>query len=125
MNLSTILLFMSLFMLVFSGCSQNSFVVKRLNKNFLPAVKKEVAYNKEVLLVGKACFKEAKTLQEANACNDKVRKLHSDIEVEDFKKWDEQEKQELLEIIDADERYMDCMLEAKDIKEVLACEEPE
>ena len=117
----------SVLVLLLQGCGSSTtggLLVNHLNKSYLPDVQKDARYDKKTFVLGRTCLSKAKTVEEANACNDKVRKRQPDIGIEDFKKWDEEEKRKVLGIITANEGFVDCLLAAKHIESALECKEP-
>ncbi|SFV61825.1 hypothetical protein MNB_SV-6-1029 [hydrothermal vent metagenome] len=119
----------SALILLLGGCASsntasNGLLIRHLNKSYLPDVQKDAQYDKKTFELGRSCLSRAKTVQEANTCNDKVRKRQPDIGIEDFKKWDEEERSKVLKIIDVNEKFVDCLIAAKHIEMALECKEP-
>ena len=114
------LLFFTTSSLLLTGCaSKEGLVMHHLNTKYLPAVQKDAAQDKKVLEFGRACLTQAKTVDEANECNAKVRQMQPDIDIDDFSKWDEKEKRGVLTIIDEALEETNCILNAKNIEEAL------
>ena len=107
-----------LFML--AGCSaKGGLVINHLNEKYLPAVKKDAAQDKKTLEFGRQCLSQARTVDEANRCNTRVRQMDPQIDIDDFSQWDETERARVLGIIDENLAEINCILNAKDIEEAL------
>jgi len=113
-----------LFLIV--GCAQKNegFILKHITKKYLPEFKQEAKKKKDVLLKGQQCLHQAKTLQEANSCNNMMIHLDPDFEIEPFSKWTPKELQEVDTIAEEYIGFFDCILEAKTITDTTKCEEP-
>ncbi len=103
-----------------TGCgSSGGLVINHLNTEYLPAVQKDAMQDKKTLEFGRECLGSAKTVQEANLCNAKVRQMDPQIDIDDFIRWNEAERARVLGIIDENLAATDCILNAKDIEEAL------
>lgn len=106
--------------LLLAGCgSGGGLVINHLNKEYLPAVQKDAAQDKKTLEFGRKCLENAKTVQEANLCNVKVRQMDPQVDIDDFTQWNEAERARVLGIIDENLASTNCILSAKDIEEAL------
>ncbi len=106
--------------LFLTGCaSHEGLIMHHLNTKYLPAVQKDAAEDKKVLEFGKECLSKARTVDEANACNAKVRQMQPDIDIDDFSQWDGKERARVLDIINEALEETNCILNAKDIEEAL------
>ena len=106
--------------LLLAGCgSSGGLVINHLNSEYLPAVQKDAAQDKKTLAFGRKCLGSAKSVQEANGCNAKVRQMDPQIDIDDFTQWNESERARVLGIIDENLAATDCILNAKDIEEAL------
>ncbi|GEM_PF-6405499 len=94
------------------------------SKDELEALKKEVAHNKKVMLDGQKCLHNAKSVKEANICNDKIRKNSTGIEIDDFTSWTQKDKDGVDNIVAEYMPYLNCILEAKTMIEASKCKEP-
>ena len=103
-----------------TGCgSSGGLVISHLNTEYLPAVQQDAMQDKKTLEFGRACLGSAKTVQEANLCNAKVRQMDPQIDIDDFTRWNEAERARVLGIIDENLAATDCILNAKDIEAAL------
>ncbi len=95
-------------------------------KKYYPSVHAQALKDKEVLEYAKRCFTAAKDVADANNCNKGVLTRNPNFEdIEDFDEWDLEEKEEVLEVIEQNQRYIDCMIAAKNITEMAdKCKEP-
>ena len=114
------IIFLSAASLLLAGCgSSGGLVINHLNKTYLPAVQKDAAQDKKTLEFGRKCLSRAKTADEANRCNTKVRQMGPQIDIDDFSRWNEKERARVLSIIDENLAATNCILNAKDIEEAL------
>ena len=114
------IIFLGAVSLLLAGCtSSGGLVINHLNKEYLPAVQKDAAQDKKTLEFGRKCLSRAKTADEANRCNTKVRQMDPQIDIDDFSRWNEKERAKVLGIIDENLAETNCILNAKDIEEAL------
>ena len=113
-------IFLGAVSLLVAGCaSSGGLVINHLNTEYLPAVQKDAAQDKKTLEFGRKCLSRAKTAEEANQCNTKVRQMDSQIDIDDFSRWNGSEKARVLALIDEKLVETNCILNAKDIEEAL------
>ena len=112
--------------LVLSGCSQNheGLLLGTMTKAMLPDLKKESKEAKAFLLSGQKCLHKAKTVEEANACNDQLRAKDPDLEVDDFTQWTPKEKAEVDKFVDEHVTFYDCIIAAPTVSVAAECKEP-
>ena len=99
---------------------------KHWTKKYYPKIHAQALKDKEVLEYAMRCFSAAEDLDDANKCNKGVLERNSQFEdIEDFDRWDENEKKEVIEVIKKNMRYFECMIGAKNITEMAdKCDEP-
>ena len=113
-------IFLGAVSLLVAGCaSSGGLVINHLNTEYLPAVQKDAAQDKKTLEFGRKCLSRAKTAEEANQCNTKVRQMDPQIDIDDFSRWNGSEKARVLALIDEKLVETNCILNAKDIEEAL------
>jgi hypothetical protein len=109
-----------------AGCGTGEgLLLGAMTKHSLPKLKKEAEREKAVFVTGQACLHKADTVEEANACNQKMMAMDPDLEIGDFKKWDEAERRNVDRMANDHIRFYDCILNAQTISEATECKEPE
>ena len=105
-------------------------LLKAMTKHTLPKMKADVANDRPVFETGRECFTAAQSVDDANACNEKVRKVveqqnMDDFEVDDFDTWNEDVRKEVLGEINGMLTFFDCIDAARNVTEASECEEPD
>ena len=95
-------------------------------QKYYPKIHAQAIEDKKVLEFAKNCFTAAQDVKDANECNNGVLKRNPNFEdIEDFDKWNDETKKEVLEIIERNMHYLECMIAAKNITEMAdRCDEP-
>jgi hypothetical protein len=112
--------------LIVSGCSgkHEGLLLGSMTKTMLPDLKKESKEAKILLLSGQKCLHKAKTLKEANSCNDQLRAKDPELEVDDFTQWTSKEKAEVDTFVNEHVAFYDCIIDAPTISIAAECKEP-
>ena len=97
-----------------------------MDEKYYPKIHAQAIKDKEVLEFAKNCFTAAQDKEDANECNKDVLKRNPNFEdIENFNKWDEETRNEVLETIKRNIHYLECMIDAKNITEMAdKCDEP-
>ena len=117
-----------------SGCTHKTMdgtykegpVFAHWTEKYYPKIHAQAIEDKKVLEYAKNCFSAAEDKHDANACNKGVLERNPKFEeIEDFDKWNDEIKKDVLETIDENMQYIDCMIAAKNISEMAdKCDEP-
>jgi hypothetical protein len=112
--------------LTVSGCSgkHEGLLLGSMTKTMLPEIKKESKEAKMFLLSGQKCLHKAKTVEEANACNDQLRAKDPELEVDDFTQWTSKEKAEVDKFVNEHVAFYDCIIAAPTVSVAAECKEP-
>ena len=133
-NRAKFLLFCVVTASLFSGCTHKQAdgsykegpLFAHITEKYYPKIHSQAIEDKKVLEYAKACFSAAQDKYDANECNRGVLERNPNFnDIEDFDRWDNQEKNKVLKIIDKNMRYIDCMIAARNITEMAdRCREP-
>ena len=120
--------------ILISGCTHKAIdgtykegpVFAHWTKKYYPKIHAQAVKDKKVLEYAKSCFSAAEDKFDANVCNEGVLKRNPKFEgIENFDEWNDEVKKDVLETIDENMRYIDCMIAAKNISEMAdKCDEP-
>jgi hypothetical protein len=118
--------------LFYAGCQstktatpqKEGFILSAITKKHFPKLHNRAIHKQEVLIFGKKCLNDATTLQEANLCNKHVRDMDNEFDIDDFDKWDKEEKQRTITVIDKNMAFINCIVESRNISEATDCREP-
>jgi len=114
----------------FNGCSDLSqppregFLLKKITQKRLPDLQKRAKKKKIILADAKKCFIKAQTINEANNCNDEVLKKDDEFEIDNFDKWDNKEKEYVINIINKNNSFLECIIASQNISQATSCKEP-
>jgi hypothetical protein len=112
--------------LLFTGCGGTGEgpLLNAMTQKMLPDLKKESKEAKMFLLSGQQCLHKAKTVEEANACNDQLRAKDPELEVDDFTQWTSKEKAEVDKFVNEHIAFYDCIIAAPTVSVAAECKEP-
>jgi hypothetical protein len=126
-----ILISCAILLLLLTGCIEygskpprEGFLLRAITKEKLPKLHKTAKDKKDVLLFGKSCLSQASNIEEANLCNVEILEKDSEFDIDDFKQWNEDEKRDIFEIIEKNEKFLNCIIESVNISQATSCREP-
>jgi len=116
----------TMLILIISGCSgkHEGLLLGSMTKALLPDLKKEAKEAKVLLLSGQKCLHKAKTVKEANSCNDQLRAKDPELEVDNFTQWTSKEMAEVDTFVNEHIAFYDCIIAAPTISIATECKEP-